>query len=104
MTIKNNFYKEDSTILIMKKRGEAVAIFAVVAFVAVAGSILAGSYLLTQNNLEKSLENKYVGDIKTKKVYEIKCINHIAEENRIFFESYTKAKKLQFYYSAECLK
>ena len=75
----------------MNKRGELITL-SIVAFIIVAGSLVAGSYLVTHQ------DNGYVGDISTNKFYDYKCLSTIKTENRVLFESYDSAQKLNFSY------
>lgn len=76
----------------------SIEIFAVIAFTVVASSILAGSYILTSNDLQY----KFIGDIQSLKYYNYNCANKISNENMILFNSKESAEKLNFLYSAEC--
>jgi len=93
------------------KRGELV-VFSMVAFAIIASAIISGSYLILneQNNdavvsgsVVYNGQNNYVGDITTNTFYNISCLSHINPENRIIFDSYEKAEKLNFTYGS-CLK
>ena len=76
----------------MNKRGELIA-FAVVAFILVTGTIIAGSYVITEKN------SGFVGDMSTKMFYDITCERNIQEQSRIHFPSLEDAIKSNFIYS-----
>jgi hypothetical protein len=78
----------------MNKRGELLTV-AIIAFVVVAGSLIAGSYFATR------APDQYVGDITSKKYYHYNCISEVAEGSRVLFENETTAQKLNFTY-CEC--
>lgn len=74
----------------MNKRGELA--LSIVAFIIVTGSLIAGSYLVTQQ------VDKFVGDISTNNFYDYECISKIKVENRVLFDSFEVAQKLNFSY------
>lgn len=103
--VKRNIYKEKSIKKDMNKRGEAVTIFAVVAFIVVAGSLAATSYLLTEGGKPVALEvseDNYIGDIEIKIFYGYECLAKIKVEDRVFFNTYNQATKSGFSFSAKC--
>lgn len=102
---KRNIYKQKHTLDSMKKRGEVTVVVAIVSLVIVTGSILAGSYFLTNDSLSFSLEEaNYVGDVDSKQFYSINCIEKVPEQNRIIFKEKNQAEQLEFYFMTECPK
>ncbi len=90
----------------MKKRA-AIEIFAVVSFLVITGSLIAGSYIITQdttsgNMINSEITHKYIGNLETKYFYDINCQKYIDEEKRIFFKSFNEAIKIGFKYNTSC--
>lgn len=103
--MKSNIYKRDSPKKHMNKRGEAVTMFAIIASLFVAGSVLVGTYLATEkqpSNLNQTIN--YVGDSITLQVYDASCYNKIKSCNLVIFNTLEQAKDLNFTYSKECPK
>lgn len=103
LKMESNIYKLEKIKNRMNKRGEITTIIAVVTFIVMAGSIIVGSYFVTQEEMESDINAKgsYVGDINTKTFYELKCVKNITKENRVYFEDYSQAKSLKFDFAGE---
>lgn len=101
---KRNIYKDIIACSPMKKRGEIVITIAIISFIVVAGSIIAGSYLITTSDYQISSENKYIGNVQNKEFHNMECIYKIPKEDRIFFKNYIQAEDLNFTYSESCPK
>jgi len=102
--MEKKIYRSKSIIRSMNKRGEIVTVVAVISFIIMASSIVAGTFFLTQENFQPSSDNKYVGDIEEKQFYDITCVNKISEGSRVFFKTFVQAEKLEFQYISECPK
>jgi hypothetical protein len=80
----------------MDKKAEVATFIAIASFVVVMGSLLAGKYVLDN-------EQGFVGDVVSKDFYEFDCdkVNLIEESNRVYFSSFESAKSTGYEFK-EC--
>ena len=104
--MKNKVHKEKILRREMNKKGEIVTVVAVVSFIVMAGSLIAGSYYLTNNNDNSNivLKEGYVGNIESRLYYGFECVGKIEKDKRVFFEEISQAKDFGFEYGGECPK
>lgn len=91
----------------MHKQGEIILVYALISFVIVAGSMLAGTYLIndkevTPNDMGQTYS--YIGNFDENKFYDFACMIYIEEGQRILFKDYSQAIDLEFEYTPECPK
>ncbi len=90
------FFKKQKYKYFMQKKGEAVSIIALTSFLIVITGIVTATYLSIDEQ-----HQKYVGDISSRRYYDISCLSKINPENRVLFESRKVAEDFKFVFS-EC--
>ena len=114
--VKENVYKFEGLNFYMNKKGVIETVFVIFASAIIAGSLLAGSYVINSEeeskisefncvtNINSNQIYEYVANIKTKQIYDYGCLPSIPLNDRIFFKSLEVAIKEGYTFVKECPK